>query len=688
MRAICSRSLLCVCLVYAGATASAQSPLLVTSQSIAGGGPGTQVNPAEQTLTISAAGTYNVTLTDLQQPAPFAEVTLGITSGATLVSTATVTAGGAPAVAKINVAVGTYGVHVIGALSSGQLFGTAGVQLTNSAGTPVDGFPGPNNTMVPGFTATLSLLPPALPPGAALVDTTITISTADTYELDLTDLQFPVALGTLEVSLADPNGNVVSGFPVSAAGGAKSVQFVATTLGNYHLVGGAQAASGASGGLYNINVFSTTTQTNVFNQSGSVGQVVSVGAATLAAGTYQLALTDFAFPQSLTQGTAVAIQGESIVATAASGLSTPFAGVAGNCQLFALAIPNATVGTGAYGVALAIQGGASVFTSVQTASTGSGSAYAYSYPITLASGGGYNLTLADFQFPVAFSGLEVVAAQSGALLGTPLTAPGSTTISPAAGQVYVLVAATPGTGGQGLFGVELAPGAGGSAALEQTQGVGAAFATTTVTVATGGSYDVTLSDLAFPNSFTGLAAAVTQGATLVGKIFTIGTFSFSATPGKYVINVLGTPGSILSTAPQTAGTYGLTVAATPPPPTATLSASAAQVASGNTVTLTWSSQNATSCTATDGWNGTLAVSGTQTSSPITAQTTFTLTCTGSGGSTSQSVTVSVSAPGGGGGGGGSLDALALLLLAVCVALTTLRHMEMKASCMTRSIPFV
>lgn len=81
-----------------------------------------------------------------------------------------------------------------------------------------------------------------------------------------------------------------------------------------------------------------------------------------------------------------------------------------------------------------------------------------------------------------------------------------------------------------------------------------------------------------------------------------------------------------------------------PAPTVSLSASLNSIASGQTVTLTWSSSNATSCTASGGWSGARATSGTEATPALTAATTFTLTCTGSGGSSSASTTVSIIGP--------------------------------------------
>lgn len=64
----------------------------------------------------------------------------------------------------------------------------------------------------------------------------------------------------------------------------------------------------------------------------------------------------------------------------------------------------------------------------------------------------------------------------------------------------------------------------------------------------------------------------------------------------------------------------------PPTPTVTLTASPASVTAGSATTLTWSSTNATACTASGGWTGAKGTSGSEQSAALTANTTFTLTC--------------------------------------------------------------
>jgi hypothetical protein len=84
-----------------------------------------------------------------------------------------------------------------------------------------------------------------------------------------------------------------------------------------------------------------------------------------------------------------------------------------------------------------------------------------------------------------------------------------------------------------------------------------------------------------------------------------------------------------------------------PAPTVTLSADPAAISAGQSSTLTWSSTNATSCTASAGWSGARATSGTEQVASIAATTTFTLACSGAGGTTTQSATVTVTGGGAG-----------------------------------------
>lgn len=79
-------------------------------------------------------------------------------------------------------------------------------------------------------------------------------------------------------------------------------------------------------------------------------------------------------------------------------------------------------------------------------------------------------------------------------------------------------------------------------------------------------------------------------------------------------------------------------------PTVSLTANPTSVATGASTTLSWSSTNASDCSASGAWSGSKGISGSESVGPISTPSTYTLTCRGSGGSASRSVTVTVPPP--------------------------------------------
>ncbi len=81
-----------------------------------------------------------------------------------------------------------------------------------------------------------------------------------------------------------------------------------------------------------------------------------------------------------------------------------------------------------------------------------------------------------------------------------------------------------------------------------------------------------------------------------------------------------------------------------PPPEISLTGNPGGIQYSTPATLTWSTSRATACTASGGWTGTRATSGTETTGALLTTTVFTLTCTGEGGTNAVSVTISVPSP--------------------------------------------
>ena len=78
-----------------------------------------------------------------------------------------------------------------------------------------------------------------------------------------------------------------------------------------------------------------------------------------------------------------------------------------------------------------------------------------------------------------------------------------------------------------------------------------------------------------------------------------------------------------------------------PGPILSFSAADPVVADGGVTTLTWSSQNADSCTASGGWSGSKNPVDSEQVGPITAATTYTLSCSGPGGTAIEMLTVAI-----------------------------------------------
>ncbi len=108
-----------------------------------------------------------------------------------------------------------------------------------------------------------------------------------------------------------------------------------------------------------------------------------------------------------------------------------------------------------------------------------------------------------------------------------------------------------------------------------------------------------------------------------------------AGPATYTLTCTGAGGTIARSA----------TVSTNPPVISSFTAASTSIPYNTTTTLSWSSTNSTACTASGGWSGAQATSGTYVTPPLTAATTYTLTCTGTGGTSApSSVTVTPAAP--------------------------------------------
>jgi hypothetical protein len=158
----------------------------------------------------------------------------------------------------------------------------------------------------------------------------------------------------------------------------------------------------------------------------------------------------------------------------------------------------------------------------------------------------------------------------------------------------------------------------------------------TATVAEVGGSSVPTGTVTFKDGTTTLGS-MTLNATAIAVYTTstlsVGSHSITAAYG-------GDGGNGAST--STAASVTVTAAAAP---AVTIGVAPTSIVLGQSATLTWSSMNATACTASNAWTGTEAVSGTQTVTPSAAGTlSYVLTCTGTGGSANGTATLTVTNP--------------------------------------------
>ncbi len=177
--------------------------------------------------------------------------------------------------------------------------------------------------------------------------------------------------------------------------------------------------------------------------------------------------------------------------------------------------------------------------------------------------------------------------------------------------------------------------------VNRTGGGGASvnYATADITALAGADYTATHGSLSWGNRDT-------APKSFVIPISNAKPFAGSKT---FAVAIAGASGVSLGTTTSAIVTInGDASSASAPaasPPTVSISASPTSVSSGSGSTLTWSSTNAGTCTASGDWSGSMGIQGSETIGNITSAKTYTIACNGTGGTTTQSATVSIAASG-------------------------------------------
>ena len=215
----------------------------------------TQAVPLEFTFSISNPGTYGVELTDLgaqlTPPAPLASVELAITNGAAIVGSPLTEAGSS----SFKASPGTYVIHVVGIPGNGAGSGAVGITITDSGGSPIDSFSG-----------TLAAPVTTIPNNEGVLQGSFTVQSPGSYQVTLSDLQFPASLSTLLLAITVQGGSLVT--TLSAAGTTSAPLQSGVT---YDVFAVGQSSSTPSAGLYGVNISPVVGGTPVYASATPVG---------------------------------------------------------------------------------------------------------------------------------------------------------------------------------------------------------------------------------------------------------------------------------------------------------------------------------------------------------------------------------------------------------------------------------
>jgi hypothetical protein len=378
-------------------------------------------------FTSTVAGTYTVTLTDDAFPVALQSVSAGIFQGSTPI--AVNIPSGAPT--QVTLAADTnYQLLVAAIASASPQAGLYGIQITD-----------PNGAMV--FVRTL-------PVGTLQAATIVNNTAARALNLSLTDYAYPAPLANAEVAVTSGATSLAA---LAAPGTVSNFMAPAGSLDIWQY-----AVAGAQPGVYGLDLLvdqsggATLFSTNQVVNPASVTATSYAFVANLpSAGTYNLVVTDFQFPNKFQAISATVAQNGTVLAQSSSG---NFTALAGPVVVLVNVTPPQS-GSGIFDVTVQTSGASPQILLDQTQAVG---AVFTTQTINLGTSGGYLATLTDLGFPAdfPFQDLAIVVSRGNQVLGK-IYSGGSFPFTGIPGSQYVVtILATPGPDNYGLYLVDIA----------------------------------------------------------------------------------------------------------------------------------------------------------------------------------------------------------------------------------------
>ncbi len=322
---------------------------------------------------------------------------------------------------------------------------------------------------------------------------------------------------------------------------------------------------------------------NAFAQTPLLNEVHTVAAAdqgvpvehsfdVTAPGTYSVTLVDLGAilaPAAPLNSVQLAVtSGTNVVATLTAAGTTQFDATAGTYVVHVIGAPGSQLGSGPFGVQIIDKtDGNSLFQSFSdtlalapAALPSDESTLDDSFSVTTS--GNYTFTLADLHLPVPLAAVTaIVTTTEGTIVTTPaLTAAGSTTVSLQSGVTYRIFAAGQAdpTAHAGLFSATVVPAGGGAPAYSRTIAVGGVSMIDSVSLTSGASYTLKLTDLAYPAALGPLGGTVVSAGVTVATVAGTDTSQpFTATADSYQVFAVAVPGTDSTSGNSTSGSYAV-----------------------------------------------------------------------------------------------------------------------------------
>jgi hypothetical protein len=238
-------------------------------------------------------------------------------------------------------------------------------------------------------------------------------------------------------------------------------------------------------------------------------------------GDYQVTLVDDQAPVALGAGGLLGFLLSSAPGATAipllTGTNTVPGLAAGTYKLTLVAIADSTAKAGMFGIRIVSPKGTSVID--QTIPVGAWVRANNGADLTVTASAAVTLSVADLQGPASLAALGAAATVGATFLGQATPSTAAVFTAPSTGTVSLWQLATPASGSAGAYTLRLAPIAGGSefkatqAATDPTSNLFVYVAT----IATGGSFTPSLTDLQFPSNLSMLDLRIYQAGALIAS---------------------------------------------------------------------------------------------------------------------------------------------------------------------------